>query len=531
MDVRALAGNIGRGQWEDAWKVLRRYMPLPGILGRICDAPCEDGCKRNEAGGSIRIGALERACVQTEAPSVRVVPLPSKNKKIAIAGGGMSSLTAAWDLVRKGYGVTVFEAGPVPGTPLRNYDFPRLPAEAVDAEIALLQQLGVRFETGCDPDTGEIAERCVNWFDAVYLGLDGVGGHAWNLGCDEDGLVRVDAAIQSTSRERVFAGGRNPSPVWQAAQGRWAATSIDRFLQGVSIAAGREKEGPYATRLYTSLADVVPLSRVPMEDAHRGYAASEAMEEARRCLQCDCRECVKVCAYLEHFGAYPKKYAREVYNNLSIVMGEHKANRLINSCSLCGLCERVCPNDFAMQDLCLDARRKMVESVKMPPSAHEFALLDMEFSQSERFALARHQPGWESSTYLFFPDPDWPDPAERPRPVWSLRRENRARLKAQLSVCLWNEEPVEMNAYQRIKLEIAPEVAESMDRRRILVEDLQQVIHHAETSGDRLFNPSSGRYKAAYAPYAVTFWVEYTPSEEGFVVHNAYSHRMEVLGP
>jgi hypothetical protein len=88
-----------------------------------------------------------------------------------------------------------------------------------------------------------------------------------------------------------------------------------------------------------------------------------------------------------------------------------------------------------------------------------------------------------------------------------------------------------METYQHIKLEISPEVTELMEQRRILVEDLQRVIQHAEATGDRLFHPTSGHYKAAYAPFKVTFWVEYTPAEESFVVHNAYAHRMEVLGP
>ena len=61
-------------------------------------------------------------------------------------------------------------------------------------------------------------------------------------------------------------------------------------------------------------------------------------------------------------------------------MGSRQANKLINSCSLCGLCEAVCPEDFAMQTLCLEARKDMVQKGKMPPSAHEFALLDMAFS-------------------------------------------------------------------------------------------------------------------------------------------------------
>ena len=84
-------------------------------------------------------------------------------------------------------------------------------------------------------------------------------------------------------------------------------------------------------------------------------------------------------------------------------MGARQGNRLINSCSLCGLCEAVCPEDFAMQDLCLQARRAMVQKGKMPPSAHEFALLDMQFSNSDRFALARHEPGKTSSAQVFFP--------------------------------------------------------------------------------------------------------------------------------
>ena len=84
-------------------------------------------------------------------------------------------------------------------------------------------------------------------------------------------------------------------------------------------------------------------------------------------------------------------------------MGMRQANKLINSCSLCGLCERVCPEDFAMQDLCLQARRSMVRQGKMPPSAHEFALQDMRFSLSERFRLARHAPGRTDSAHVFFP--------------------------------------------------------------------------------------------------------------------------------
>jgi glutamate synthase (NADPH) small chain len=132
---------------------------------------------------------------------------------------------------------------------------------------------------------------------------------------------------------------------------------------------------------------------------------------------------------------------------------------------------------------------------------------------------------------LFFPDTRQPDPALRPRPDWSRRQENRARLRARLLENLWNEEHDAMESYRKISLEISPAVAELMDQRRILVEDLQRVIQHAENGGDRLIHPTSGHFKAAFAPFKVTFWVEYTPAGDGYVVHNAYAHRMEVLGP
>jgi glutamate synthase (NADPH) small chain len=129
---------------------------------------------------------------------------------------------------------------------------------------------------------------------------------------------------------------------------------------------------------------------------------------------------------------------------------------------------------------------------------------------------------------LFFPREGEADPAARKRPDWSRRQENRARLKAALLRDLWSERPGEMEEHQKIVLDISPNVRELLDKRRILTEDVQKVIRHAEKSGERFFHSSTGRYKAAFKPYNVTFWVEYTPAGEGYTIHNAYSHRMEM---
>ncbi|MFZ1984962.1 MAG: pyridine nucleotide-disulfide oxidoreductase/dicluster-binding protein, partial [Desulfatitalea sp.] len=403
VDVRAFSGHLRDGRWNDGWQILARTLPLAGILGRICDAPCEARCKRSEAGDPIRIGALERACVNLADGAYRLTPLPAKKKSIAVLGSGLSSLTVAWDLARKGYEVTLFEPGDRAGAGLETHHADILTSEIIRAELAYLEKWGVRFETHAPIQTEAFLAQALDQFQALYIGLDAVTSPKWELERDADGSVRFSTVSHATSRPGVFAGGAGPSTVGQAAQGRWAATTIDRSLQKVSLTAGREKEGPYASRLFTSLKGVVTQPVVTMVDAQRGYSADEARAEAGRCLMCECLECVKVCRYLEKFGAYPRKYAREIYNNESIVMGTRTANLLINSCSLCGLCETVCPEDFAMQDLCLQTRQSMVASGKMPASAHEFALEDMAFSQSKAFCLARHAPGTASSSYLFFP--------------------------------------------------------------------------------------------------------------------------------
>jgi Fe-S oxidoreductase len=114
-------------------------------------------------------------------------------------------------------------------------------------------------------------------------------------------------------------------------------------------------------------------------------------------------ECVKACEYLKHYGTYPKRYVRDIYNNVSIVMGHRKANRMIDSCTLCGLCDTLCPNDLAMGEVCLEARRDMVDVGHMPVSHHEFALRDMAHSRSTAAAFARRQPGRAECAVAFFP--------------------------------------------------------------------------------------------------------------------------------
>ena len=85
-----------------------------------------------------------------------------------------------------------------------------------------------------------------------------------------------------------------------------------------------------------------------------------------------------------------------------------------------------------------------------------------------------------------------------------------------------------MNASEQMRLCIPEEVERVMEDRGILREDVEKVIRHAETTGEKFSNPSTGRSLASLMPTRVTFWVEYSRVGEDYQVHSAYSHRMEM---
>ena len=207
------------------------------------------------------------------------------------------------------------------------------------------------------------------------------------------------------------------SAVLSVADGRRLAVSVQRYLEGVSLTAGREGEDVAQSRLYVNRSGVESAAAVAPAGPQGGYDAAEAKREAQRCLQCTCLECVKACAYLQHYGSYPKQYVRQINNSLILSpgMGYRASKTMIESCALCGLCAEVCPNDLNMGDVCLNARRELVEKGYMPPAVHDFALHDMEQANGEDFAWVRHYPGAPASAFAFYPGCQLP--ASRPSEV------------------------------------------------------------------------------------------------------------------
>ncbi len=401
VDARAFVQAMGRGDLRAAFAVLEKTMPLTGVTARLCEAPCEEFCLRRELGGPVAIGLLEKTCCSHAAQRGRILLLPARDKAAAVLGAGPSSLVVAFDLAKKGYAVTVFPASAAGGW-LSGLPAELLPPEILAEELAFLEKTGVRFEAAA-PFTVEMLATLRGSFETVYLGRDG----------ELDGDPGIDLAVadeltMALAEEGLFAGGVADSGhptryITSIAQGRAAALSMDRFLQGVSLTAARPLPRQGRTGLFTSTAGIAAVPRIEPGRAGAVYSTAEAGAEAARCLDCQCLECVKNCLYLQHFGAYPKVYARRIYNNEAIVKGVHQANTLINSCSLCGQCEILCPHDFSMARLCLEARQRMVAEDRMPPSAHAFALDEMRSANSPQCRLIRHAPGRRESSAMLFP--------------------------------------------------------------------------------------------------------------------------------
>jgi Fe-S oxidoreductase/thioredoxin reductase len=331
-----------------------------------------------------------------------------RKQRVAIVGGGLCGLTAAADLTRKRYTVAVYESGSVLGGRIRSYAENVLPRNILENDINSLLKQGIELHLNAPVSArmegGQITlDQLRRENDAVFIAT----GASGSFDAAVAGLGSIDATTRATAVNGVFAslevvGNANEmSSILAMSEGRIAATSIDRFIQRVSLTASRSNEGPYESCLYTNTQGIA--RSVVTAKKNASYTKEEAILEAGRCIQCECMECVKACEYLKSYGDYPKKYARSIYNNLSIVMGTRGANKLINSCSLCGQCAEICPNDFDMSLLCKSARETMVKQGHMPPSAHDFALRDMQFSNSEAFALTRPQPGKTESQYVFFP--------------------------------------------------------------------------------------------------------------------------------
>jgi Fe-S oxidoreductase len=143
-----------------------------------------------------------------------------------------------------------------------------------------------------------------------------------------------------------------------------------------------------------------------------------------------------------------------------------------------------------------------------------------------RDTFARHGKRSIHLLDLVFPQSEAGDPAARPDPGFSLRRDNRARLKTRMLRQVWGEEMTDPTP--EIALIVPDGVRADMERKLILVDDVARAIVEAEATGRKLKNKATGRSIATLRVGEFTCWAEYEATPQGFLLHRAYGHRMQV---
>jgi len=183
---------VREGRYEDALRVIKEENPFPGICGRICNHRCETACNRGLVDEPIAIKDLKRFIVDQvyAKPRPRVEPVPrTRPERVAIIGAGPCGLTAAMDLVKQGYGVTVFEALPVAGGMLRvGVPEYRLPSWIVDREVQDIIDLGV--ELRLNTPVTNLDDLFKEGFNAVLIAVGAHEGKKLRIpGVDLDGVM------------------------------------------------------------------------------------------------------------------------------------------------------------------------------------------------------------------------------------------------------------------------------------------------------------------------------------------------------
>ncbi|MCX6646353.1 MAG: FAD-dependent oxidoreductase [bacterium] len=182
---------IEKGEYEEAYKVIRAPNPFPSVCARVCDHKCEANCRLGTTGGQpIAVRALKRFITDTVDPSVynseKFIPAGEDSRRIAVIGAGPSGLTAAYYLSLDGYRVSVFESEDRPGGMLAcGIPEYRLPRNILEKEIDALLNENIKLE--CNKALGRdftVDGLFKDGFDAVFLSMGAHKSRTLEFGAD-----------------------------------------------------------------------------------------------------------------------------------------------------------------------------------------------------------------------------------------------------------------------------------------------------------------------------------------------------------
>ena len=222
VDIPGYIALVGEGRYADAVRLIRKDNPFPTTCGFICEHPCELRCRRNMVDDSVNIRGLKRVAAdfagEVEPPNCA----PSTGKKIAVLGGGLGGLSAAYYLQLMGHQTTVYEMLPKLGGMLR-YGIPnyRLPKERLEDDVNAILKTGVQVEYGKKIGQNITIQDLREQYDAVLITIGASTDKKLGLeGEDSEGVMSAVQFLRNigkniitdlTGKEVAVIGGGNVS--------------------------------------------------------------------------------------------------------------------------------------------------------------------------------------------------------------------------------------------------------------------------------------------------------------------------------
>jgi NADPH-dependent glutamate synthase beta subunit-like oxidoreductase len=379
MNIPRMLRQIVAGDLVAAIQTVKKDIPLPAILGRLCSAPCEKVCRRSQHDQAVSVCLLKRFVADVDLQSASPYqPECAKpvGKKVAILGAGPAGLSVAYYLKQFGIDPVLYDDHDQPGGSLRHADIDRdlLPLEIIEKEIEQILGLGIEFQSstpvGSDVSMAELKDQ----YDAVLIA---VGTLVEDISDTlkvvvKDNKIKTNRPDYTTSEKGIFAAGgctgsRNLC-IRAVADGKEAAFSIRSYLLGLNGPLAKDynhRMGRVETeQMQTLLKLASGQGRIKPEKPKLGYDPSRARYEALRCLHCDCRnaDACKLRELATAFGSRQNTW-QGLKGSFSQVTDDTGVIYEPGKCIKCGLCVQVAEKQTRLKGLAFQGRGFNMEVV------------------------------------------------------------------------------------------------------------------------------------------------------------------------